>query len=232
MLDLLVEIWSSPPVLSSIPDDWLLDLLLVVSSWNRYKVWIVPCIAELLQMLGLALLGLFVQLSTLLVLSRFLPAPGFYEGRVPVPSYFFLIDFYTWASLLSQLDLQPLARWRPISSIYLPWLMSVMICWAIARMIASNFDWMRGICFGSNVLSWFLLFGLLGLAFQGLDSSTVAHRLCMILTRDRSHMLLSLTSLRRRHSGRAIIETISCHDVVKCCTFDIIKQLVILLFFE
>ena len=36
-------------------------------------------------MLGLAILELFVQLSTLLILSRFLPALGFYEGRVPVP---------------------------------------------------------------------------------------------------------------------------------------------------
>jgi len=41
-----------------------------VSSWNRYKVRIASCIAELLQMLGLAFLELFVQLSTLLILSR------------------------------------------------------------------------------------------------------------------------------------------------------------------
>ena len=50
------------------------------------------CVAELLQMLGLALLELFVLLSTLLILSRFLPAPGFYEGRVPVPGYLYLMD--------------------------------------------------------------------------------------------------------------------------------------------
>jgi len=45
-------------------------------------------------MLGLAFLELFVQLSTLLILSRFLRAPGFYEGRVPVPSYLSLMDSY------------------------------------------------------------------------------------------------------------------------------------------
>ena len=59
--------------------------LLAVSCWNRYKVRIVSCIAELLLMLSLAFLELFVLLSTLLILSRFLPAPGFYEGCVPVP---------------------------------------------------------------------------------------------------------------------------------------------------
>jgi len=42
-------------------------------------------------MLGLAFLELFVLLSTLLILSRFLPAPGFYEGRVPVPGYLYLM---------------------------------------------------------------------------------------------------------------------------------------------
>ena len=47
--------------------------------------------AKLLQMLGLAFLELFVLLSTLLILSRFLPAPGFYEGRVPVPGYLYLM---------------------------------------------------------------------------------------------------------------------------------------------
>ena len=47
---------------------------------------------ELLQMLGLVFLELFVQLSTLLILLRFLPAPGFYEGRVPVPAYLYLMD--------------------------------------------------------------------------------------------------------------------------------------------
>jgi len=62
--------------------------------------------------------------------------------------------------------------------------------WAIGRMIASSFDWMRGICFGSMCSPWSLLFGILGLAPWGLDSSTVAHRLCRISTHDRSHTLL------------------------------------------
>jgi len=35
-------------------------------------------------MLGLAFLELFLQLLMLLILSRFLPAPGLYEVRVPV----------------------------------------------------------------------------------------------------------------------------------------------------
>jgi len=43
-------------------------------------------------MLGLAFLELLVQLSTLLILSKF-SAPGFYEGRVPVPGYLSLMDF-------------------------------------------------------------------------------------------------------------------------------------------
>jgi len=44
-------------------------------------------------MLGLAFLELCVQLSTLLILSRYPPAPGFYEGRVPVLSYLYLMDY-------------------------------------------------------------------------------------------------------------------------------------------
>jgi len=38
---------------------------------------------------------------------------------------------------------------RPISLIHFPSLMSVLICWAIVRMIASSFHWMRGIFFRS-----------------------------------------------------------------------------------
>jgi len=64
------------------------------------------CILKLLQKLGLAFLELFVLLSTLLILSRFLNAPGFYEGRIPVPGYLYLMDYCAWA-LLSQLDFQP-----------------------------------------------------------------------------------------------------------------------------
>jgi len=70
MLDLLAEIWSSFPVLSSIPGNWPPYSLLAMSSWNRYKVQIVSCIAELLQMRGLAFLELFVLLSTLLILEN------------------------------------------------------------------------------------------------------------------------------------------------------------------
>jgi len=43
-------------------------------------------------MLGLAFLELFVQLSMLLILSRLLTAPGFYEGRVSMPGYLSLMD--------------------------------------------------------------------------------------------------------------------------------------------
>ena len=76
---------------------------------------------------------------------------------------------------------------RPISLIHFPLFMSVMICWAIGRMIASSFD---RICFGSIFSPWSLLFGLLGLAPKSLDSSTVAHRWCTISTHERSHTLL------------------------------------------
>ena len=46
MLDLLAEIWSSLPVLSSIPGDWTPYPLHDVSSWNRYKFRIVLYIAD------------------------------------------------------------------------------------------------------------------------------------------------------------------------------------------
>ena len=70
MLNLLAEIWSSLPVLSSIPGDWPPYSLLVVSSWNRYKVQIVSCIAELLQMLGLKAQQLLIDCFTRLVHDR------------------------------------------------------------------------------------------------------------------------------------------------------------------
>jgi len=54
-------------------------------------------------MLSLAFLELFVQLSTLLILSRYLPAPGFYEGRVPVLGYLSLMDSCALASLACQM---------------------------------------------------------------------------------------------------------------------------------
>ena len=107
MLDLLAEIWSSLPVLSSIPRDYPPSSLFTVSSWNRCTVQIVSCIAELLPMLGLVLLELCLQLSTLLILSTFQPAPGFYEGRIPVPGYLFLLDSCAWASLLLPLNFRP-----------------------------------------------------------------------------------------------------------------------------
>jgi len=104
MLDLLAEIWSSLLVLSSTQGYLPSYSLLVVSSWNLYKFRIVSYIAGLLQMLGLAFIKLFVLLSTLLILSKFLPSPGFYEGCVPLP---YLMYSCAWASLLSQLDFQP-----------------------------------------------------------------------------------------------------------------------------
>ena len=100
-------------------------------------------IAELLQMLGLVFLKLFV-LSTLLIFSRFLPAPGFYEGRrLSLPNGFLCICIPAVVTRLST------THWRPFSLIHFSSLMSVMTCWAIGRMIASSFDWMRGICLGS-----------------------------------------------------------------------------------
>jgi len=65
-----------------------------------------------------------------------------------------------------------------------------MICWAIGRMIASSFHWMRGICFGWIFPPWALLFGFLGLAPQGLASSSVVHRLCTIWMHARSRTLI------------------------------------------
>jgi len=190
MIDVLADIWLSLPVLSSILEDWPPYSLFAMSSWNRYKFRIVSCIAELLQMLGLVFLELFVQLSTLLIFPKFLPAPGFYMGRVPVPGYLSLIDSCAWASLLLHWTQLSTTHRRPISLIHFPSLMPLMICWAIGRMIALSFEWMRGICFGSFFWPWSLLFGLLGLAPKGLDSSTVADWLCTISTHDRSCMLL------------------------------------------
>jgi len=65
-----------------------------------------------------------------------------------------------------------------------------MICSAIGRMIASSFHWMRGICFGWIFPPWALLFGFLGLAPQGLASSSVVHRLCTIWMHARSRTLI------------------------------------------
>ena len=194
MLDLLAEIYSSLAVLSSILGawDWPPYSLLVVSSWNRYKVRIVSCIAELLQILGLAFLKLFVQLSMLL-LSRFLHAPGFLWGphsraRLSLPNGFLCMSIPAVATRLLT------THRRPISLIHFPSSMSVKICWAIGCMIASSFDWMRGICLGWIFPPWSLIFGFLGLTPKGLDSSIVAHRVCTISAHDRSHTVLTLYS--------------------------------------
>ena len=68
--------------------------------------------------------------------------------------------------------------------------MSVMICWAIGLMIASSFNWMRGICLGSIFFALIAPVQPPGSRAPGLDSSTVAHRFCTISTHDHFHTLL------------------------------------------
>ena len=116
--------------------------------------------------------------------------------------------------------------WRPISLTHFPLLMQVIICWAIERMIVSNFDWMRCICLGSIFFcldrscpaSWVLRPRVL-IAHQLLIDCARYQR--MIGVRTRSCPMHC--TLQGRHFGRIIIAKIPCDDVVKCCTFDIIK---------
>ena len=65
------------------------------------------------------------------------------RARLSLPNGFLRMSIPAVATRLS------ITHWRPISLIHFPLLMSVMICWAIVRMIASSFDWVRGIWFGS-----------------------------------------------------------------------------------
>ena len=103
--------------------------------------------------------------------------------------------------------------------------MSVMICWAIGHMIASDFDWMRSTCLGSSFsrldrfcsASWISHLRVL-IAQQLLINRARYQRM---IVRTRSYPMHC--TLRRRHFGRIIIGKIPCDDVVKCCTFDIIK---------
>jgi len=74
-------------------ESWPHYSLLAVSSWNHYKVRIVSCIADLL---GLAFLELFVQISTLPILQEFCLLLASMRAallhRVPVPGYLSLMD--------------------------------------------------------------------------------------------------------------------------------------------
>ena len=103
---------------------------------------------------------------------------------------------------------------RPTSLIHFPSLMSVMICWAIGRMIASSFDWMRG---------------MLGIYFLRFDRSYSASwvsrprvlrvqqllidcaRYQRMIVRTRSSPMQC--TLRRRHFGRIIIGKVPCDDI-------------------
>ena len=118
MLDLPAEIWSSLPVLSSIPGDWPPYSLLAVSSWNRYNVLIVSCITKLVQMPGLAFLELFVLLSTLLILSRFLPAPGLgprSRAQLSLPNGFLCMSIPAVATRLSTTHRRPTSQVNTLS---------------------------------------------------------------------------------------------------------------------
>ena len=142
MVDLLVEIWSSFTIRKYIPKDCPPYSLVAVSSWNRYNVQIVPCIAQLVQILGLAFFGLFVQLSKSLALSRFLPAPLWgprSRARLSRSCRFLCISIPAVAKRLST------KQRTLIFFIHFQLLILVMICWAIGPMIASSFHWMRGI---------------------------------------------------------------------------------------
>ena len=175
MRDLLVEIWSSLLVLSSIPGDWLPYSLLAVSSWNGHKVQIVPCNSELLDMLGLAFparvvraainVAKFFKISTC---SWLLRGPRS-RARLSLPNGFLCMSIPAIATRLST------THRRPISLIQFPSLMSMMICWAIGRMIASSFDWMCSICFWSIIVALMAPVQPPGSRAPGLDSSTVAH---------------------------------------------------------
>jgi len=179
----------------------------------------VPCIAEVLQKLGLTFLGLFVQLSTLLVpsFSRFLPALGFYDGRVPVPDYRSLMSSCAWASLLSQLDFQPhTADLSPNVDVY----DDLLGNWA--------HDCVE---FGLNAryLLWINHFRLdlsCSASWVSRPRVLIARQLLIDCARYQRMSVLTCSYsmhcvFRRRHFGRVIIEFFSYNDVVKCCIFDI-----------
>jgi len=114
-------------------------------------------------------------------------------------------------------------HWRLISLIYFPSFISVMICWTIGRMIASILIECAVCAWDQFFSPWSFLFGLVGLAPKGYDSSTVAHRSCTISAHDRTRSYPMHCTLRRRYFGRIVIGKIPCDDVVKCCTLHIIK---------
>jgi len=127
-----------------------------------------------------------------------------------------------------------------LSSIEFPSLMSVMICWAIGRMIAARFDSTRGICLGSfffrldrSCLASWILHSRVSIAqqllidcarYQRMIVRTRSYPMHCTLRHDRSHTLLpnalysSAPAFRSYHHWKN-----PCDDVVKCCTFDIIK---------
>ena len=89
-------------------------------------------------MLGLAFLELFVLLSTLLILSRFLPAPGFHEGRVPVPGYLYLIDLVNEHPCCRNSTFNHTPETHLFNTLSLGNVSDDLL--AIGRMIASSFD--------------------------------------------------------------------------------------------
>ena len=109
------------------------------------------------------------------------------RAQLSLPNGFLFMSIPAVATRLSTIHR------RHISLIHFPSLMSMMIC-QVGQLSA----WLPRVLIECAVfagdhffLLWSLLFGLLGLAPKGLDSSTVAHRLCTISAHDRSHTLLT-----------------------------------------
>jgi len=109
---------------------------------------------------------------------------------------------------------------RPISLIHFLLMMSVIISWAIVHNWAHDRILIECAVFTFDrfFAPWPLLCGLLGLAPQDLDSSTVD-----VNTWSLSHAPTYCT-LRRWHFVCVVIRNFQCLDVVKCCTFDVINH--------
>ena len=109
-----------------------------------------------------------------------------FRARSPLPNAFLCMSIPGVATRLSTTPR------RPTSLIQFPSSMSAMICWGqleawshLVLIECAVFSWDQ---FFSH---WSLLFDFLGLAPKGLDSLTIAHRLCTRLAHDCSHTLLT-----------------------------------------